>query len=167
MKIFPEKKFRYFLIVSLVFFLFGCDMSEDKQKVSKDLVAFKNMIALDIPIKTVTWEVFGTPEHNGGVPGPTDFLTLIAEIEPVSDEEILNSDTGKSVWIAPESPRPWLEKEFRNLLEISKNSSFDVSLKKNCRSISGTLKQTGKAVNGLACEGNKKILIYFQIANYT
>nr|GEU80231.1 hypothetical protein [Tanacetum cinerariifolium] len=138
------------IAVSLVFFLFGCDMSEEKQKVSKDLVAFRNMIALDIPIKTVTWEVFGTPEYNGGVPEPTDFLTLIAEIEPVSNEEFLNSDTGKSVWIAPESPRPWLEKEFRNLLEISKNSSFDISLKNNCRSISGTLKQTGKAVNGLA-----------------
>src|ERR1700712_2222985 len=26
----------------------------------------------------VQWEVFGTPEWSGGVPGPTDFVSLIA-----------------------------------------------------------------------------------------
>lgn len=62
----------------------GCDPKGNFNE-SSDVAAFHQLVELDLPAKSVRWEVFGTPEYSIGVPGPTDFVTLGAEL-PVVDQ---------------------------------------------------------------------------------
>ena len=116
-------------VLCATFFLLGCNMKDEVSKVSSDLAALRNVVNFDIKTKSTRWEVFGTPEYTGGVPGPTDFVTLIAEIEPEDQKffEIM-PPTGE-VWIAPEAARPWLSSTFRSMLEGNKNTTVNLSSK--------------------------------------
>ena len=153
------------VLISIV--LVGCQARDDSKNVSVDLDAFNRLVTIDIPFKSISWEAFGTPEYTGGVPGPTDHVTLIAQTEFSNDTHFDQRPGSGLIWIAPESARPWLEPEFRRLLENSKNETVDISKKGNCRLLTGLLKKTAKPVTGFACQGAAKTLIYLRIADYT
>ena len=93
----------------LAIFLLGCQTKEETKNVLTDVAAFNGLVTVDIQPRTVSWEVFGTPEYTGGVPGPTDHVTLIAQTEASNDEKFDQRPTTGTVWIAPESSRPWLD----------------------------------------------------------
>lgn len=71
------------ICVSLV--MSGCNL-ERNSKESNDIAALQQFIELDILPRSARWEVFGTPEYSAGVPAPTDFITLIAEV-PALDQK--------------------------------------------------------------------------------
>lgn len=147
--------------------LCGCEDKDRRERVSDDATAFKNLVAIDIPYSTVRWEVFGTLEYAGGIPGPTDHITLVAQIVPTKEQPDLRAGS-EIVWLAPESARPWLDPDFSSFIRKNlQNSSVDLTKHPNCHSLSATLKKTSKAVKGFACSGKTKILIYLRIADYT
>lgn len=148
-------------------FLLGCQTKEETKNVSTDVDAFNGLVTIDIQPRSVSWEVFGTPEYTGGIPGPTDYVTLIAQAESPNNTNFSQRPDSGLVWIAPESARTWLEPEFHRLLENSKNETVDISKKGNCRLLTGLLKKTAKPVTGFACQGAAKMLIYLRIASYT
>ena len=144
--------------------LTACSMDENNAKVSDDLNALRKIIKLPNDLTSGTWEIFGTPEYTGGVPGPTDYMTLVAELKlpPGSKTFPTNPDNG-SVYIAPEAARPWISGEFRSILETHKNSTLDLAGAKTCRPYSAKLTQTDNPVSGFACTTSERVFLYLSL----
>jgi hypothetical protein len=140
-------------------------MKTDKD--SDDLGKFQSLIKTDLSFKTIRWEVFNTPEYSGGVPGPTDYVTLVAEVAPIDPRYFQARPKTGEVWIAPESARPWLDSEFHELLKKYGNKSADVSAMQNCRKFEAKLQKSDKTVNGFICNGLSKSLIYLTLLETT
>jgi hypothetical protein len=139
-------------------------MDENTAKVSDDLNGLRKIIKLPTDLTVGRWELFGTPEYTGGVPGPTDYMTLVAEIKlsPQSSAFPTNSDNG-SVYIVPEAARPWISGEFRSILEKHKNSTLDLAGIKNCHPYSARLAQTDNPVSGFACTTSDRVFLYLSL----
>lgn len=142
-------------------------MKDDTTKVSDDSVGLRNLVELELPIKTVRWEVFGTPEYTGGVPGPTDYITLIAEVSPADQKTFEARQETGTVWIAPESARPWLTERFRLMLSTHRNTTVDLSRAFNCRRFEARIKTTGKIADGFICNDSGRSLVYLTLASYS
>jgi hypothetical protein len=141
----------------------GCSREDQIGKVSANLVTLREIIDLQIPAKSARWETFGTPEYNGGVPGPTDYITLVAELESDSSENETNKVPTGITYIAPEAARPWLSDDFRTILAQNKNTDVDLSRKAECRKYATTLKKTGKPVGGFVCSKSGQMLLYLTL----
>lgn len=144
----------------------GCT-NDAAPKVSTDLIALRKIVNLDIAATSAKWEMFGTPEDTGGVPGPTDYVTLIAELAPVDDKITAASAPLGSFWLVPGSARPWLSDTFRTMLEKQDNTALYMSKQTHCRDLRATLQQTGKPVQGFACTSAEKTLVYLTVADYS
>lgn len=147
--------------------LTACTAEDEATKVSTDIAALQKIVNLPLTPVSAKWELFGTPEYTGGVPGPTDVVTLIAELAPVDEAAFAAQAPAGKVWIAPESARPWLTQSFHSMLEENKNRTVDLSTNTHCRSFNATLKQTGKPVSGFACSDAGKLLVYLTISDYS
>jgi hypothetical protein len=143
--------------------LSGCQMNDGK-KFSDNAEELRRIVELDIDSIAVRWEIFGTPEHLGGVPAPTDFVTLVAEIPTLSEAEFMERAKSGTIWIAPEASRPWLAENFRSMLSKHRNAAVDLSGHYNCRAAHGKLKNSARQVNGFICNGPAKGLIYLTLA---
>jgi hypothetical protein len=139
-------------------------MDENKAKVSDDLNALRKVVKLPTDLASARWEIFGTPEYTGGVPGPTDYMTLVAEVKLSAQSSGFpaNSDNG-SVYIVPEAARPWISGEFRSILEKHKNSTLDLAAAKDCHPYSARLTQTDNPVSGFACTKSDRTFLYLSL----
>jgi hypothetical protein len=151
-----EKWVLYTLIL-----LTGCEVKTEKKE-SDDISAFQAIVDINLPLRTVRWETFGTPEYRGGVPGPTDFVTLIAEIEPGQSIFPKEARTGE-IWIAPEAARPWLRPKIRNIFAKYSNRYVDISTIGTCKPLQAQLRKTGKLVPGFICGDAEKSIVYLTI----
>jgi hypothetical protein len=142
----------------------GCSSNKD---VSTDVAALQNIVHLGFTPSSAKWEVFGTPEYKGGLPGPADFQTLIAEVSNVDPAAFAARPASGKFWIAPEAARPWLFSPFRNMLAVQKNRTFDLSNWHDCRALNATLAQTGTVVSGSGCIEGERMLVYLTIADNT
>ncbi|WP_143067858.1 hypothetical protein [Duganella sp. CF517] len=164
---FSIRKFPCAVILTMLCILCGCEDNNRREKVSDDATAFQNLVTVDIPYSAVRWEVFGTPEYTGGIPGPTDYVTLVAQIVPTKKQSDLRVGS-ETVWLAPESARPWPDPDFSSFVRKNlQNSEVDLAKHANCRPLSATLTKTSKPVRGFACSGKAKTLIYLRIADHT
>lgn len=139
-------------------------MDDNKNSVSEDVGALKSIVQLPAETTFARWEIFGTPEYTGGVPGPTDYMTLIAELNP--DDKLwaeLPSEGPADVYIVPEAARPWVSNNFRLLLDRSKNAKLTVSNKNNCKPYTTRLTKTGRPVSGFICKGANQLLLYMMV----
>lgn len=144
----------------------GCSMGEEKKKVSENLAELRKIVELPAAVKSARWEIFGTPEYTGGVPGPTDMVTLVAELDPFVHEVLLRGAAKKgSAFVAPEAARPWLTRDFQNLLAASKNSSLSISYAEGCSPYRTRLAKTGVPVDGFICPGDKGMLLYLTLSS--
>jgi hypothetical protein len=158
---------RIALFIFAGLYLMGCTVEDQSSNVSTDILKLQELVSFDFIPTSAKWEVFGTPEYTGGVPGPTDYVTLIVEFPSIQQKVFVNMPAAAEVWIAPESGRKWLSEPFRLLLELKKNETTDFSTNPDCRSISATLRQTRERVNGLACSHAGKLMVYLTIADYS
>jgi hypothetical protein len=150
--------------VFFMLFLLGCNMSDEDSKSSTDMAALRNTVNLDIPAKSIRWEIFGSPECTGMVPGPTDYMTLIAELEPSDAKTFSAMPAGDKTRAVPESVRRWLGESFRSMLEKHKYLTIDLSVESNYRPLKASLKSTGKPVDGFICSDGIKFLVYLNLA---
>ena len=160
-------KFKWTMAISLITCLTGCKMGDDLPKFSTDIAALEKIIELPVPHTEAKWEVFGTPEYSGGVPGPTDYMTLVAEIKMESVQKMNYGPSSEPFWIAPESARTWLSPKFSRLLESSKNAYIDTADHPDCAPIEVTMKKSRTRRSGFICEGSESFLVYLMIANFT
>jgi hypothetical protein len=146
-------------------FLFGCVMVD--QNISTDLTAFQNLVTVPLHVKAVRWEVFSTPENTGGVPGPTDYVTLVAEIEPASQPDLIKGgQIPAQLDIVPGSARPWLDGRFRALLLGHANRVPEMSDASRCGPIRARLRKTNEPVSGFVCILEEKTLLYLTLLDH-
>jgi len=139
-------------------------MEDTKNKVSDDAKALQDLIDIPAPLKSAKWEMFGTPEYKGGVPGRTDYMTLIAEIVPLENvEKFTNGANDKRVYIVPEAARPWISDQFRNFLEKNKNSNIELATVPGCHIYDTKVRKSGRVINGFSCEKSGHVLLYLSI----
>jgi hypothetical protein len=150
------------LIVSAIILL-GCHAG--KPKVSTSVDELRTKITLDVPGNAVKWEIFGTPEYDGGVPGPTDYVTLIAEFEavPASWSANQSGPLGK-VWVAPESLRTWLSPRSKALFARAKSGDIDLRGDPNCHPYVGHVRKSGRPVQGFSCHHDGHVLVYLTLS---
>lgn len=153
------------ICVFYLFFISGCGIKNDKD--SDDLRKFRSLIKIDLSFNVIRWEVFDTPEYTGGVPGPADYVTLVAEVAPIDQKNFRSRPETGVTWVAPESSRPWLNRDFYQLLRKYGNKSVDVSIMPNCRKLEAKLRQSSRPVYGFICNGLSKSLIYLTLSETT
>lgn len=56
-------------------------MDDKPPGVSNDITALRDVVDMPVDLNWARWKIFGTPEHTAGVPGPTDYITRVAELE--------------------------------------------------------------------------------------
>ena len=152
------------LTTSAVLHISGCSAQDKKLKASDDVKALQQLVDLSPDLKSARWEMFGTPEYEGGVPGPTDYMTLVAEVEPVTNAESFTSGTNdKAIYIVPEAARPWLSSHFQSILAKNKNANFDLATTAGCHAYETKVKRSGRKVNGFSCEKSGKVLVYLSL----
>jgi hypothetical protein len=151
------------LFTSIVL-LGGCSMEDTQTKVSSDAKALQDLIDVPVTLKSAKWEMFGTPEYKGGVPGRTDYMTLIAEIVPIENiEKFTSGANDKIVYIVPEAARPWISDQFRTALEKNANSNINLTTIPGCHIYDTRVKKSGRVINGFACEKSGHVLLYLSI----
>jgi hypothetical protein len=152
------------LFTAAVLCVSGCSAQDKKLKASDDVKALQQLVDLSPALKSARWEMFGTPEYEGGVPGRTDYMTLVAEIEPVTNAESFTSGTNdKTIYIVPEAARPWLSSHFHSILEKNKNANFDLATAAGCHAYETKVKKSGRKVSGFSCEESGKVLVYLSL----
>jgi hypothetical protein len=153
-----------FMLITTVFSS-GCDMTNEKS--SNDIAALRNLVETDLAPRSVHWEVFGSPEYTGGVPGPTDYFVLVAEVEPDDHDRLQTRPRVGKVVIVREAARPWLTEGFRAMLAKHKDSVIDVSIMPDCRKFEAIVKKTAEPVEGFICSDRGKSLIYLILSDRT
>lgn len=165
-----HRKSRMTVLITLILLaicLIGRRMIYDSGNVSTDITQLQKLVDFGAAPTPGKWEIFATPEYTGGVPGPTDYLTLIAELTSFDKKAFLANPQAEEIWIAPESARPWLSENFRRMLTKQKNLVVDFSKNEHCRSLPARLKETSEKVKGLICEDGGSTMIYLRIADYS
>lgn len=155
------------LIIPLIFLmsLVGCNVSKSDQTPSRDLTALQAKIKINLPVQSASWEVFGTPEYKGGVPGPTDLQTLIAEIV-LKDSDFKSHHRLALVsdhFVAPESARFWLSPIFREILDQVRNSTENMGRAYGCFQYETSLIESGRPVAGFLCVSGNRALMYLTL----
>lgn len=157
----------WIIAITVITCFTGCKMKDDPPKFSTDIPTLENIVELPIAYTEAKWEVFGTPEYSGGVPGPTDYMTLVAEISPKSGQKIHYGLSSEPFWIAPESARTWLSPKFFKLLQESKNAYIDTTATPDCTPIEVTMRKSQTRRSGFICRGADSFLVHLLIADFT
>lgn len=153
-------RLRQLALWSIWLSLGACDASSSARS-STDQAELARLVRLDLPINTVRWEVFGTSEYTVGVPGPTDYVTLIAEIAPTIP--VPQTNTAETAWITPGSARPWLSPGFKTLLTQHRNSQPILSRVGYCAPLQAKLEKSGEKVQGFLCSGRASSMVYLTL----
>lgn len=156
------KHYLVLLLLPFTIMVIACDGSK-KSLVSTDLASLEKLVILDVHPASVEWEIFGTPEDTGGVPGPTDYMTLVAQIKPVDAHAFARRPLTQIIQLAPEARRAWLVPAFKSLLDTKRGLSVDLSGNPRYRKAHGTLRLNGTPINGFACTDGEKMLVYLTL----
>lgn len=154
----------YKAVFAVVAFGLGACSSDHDMTVSHDVDALRAVVRIPERINSAKWETFGTPEYKGWVPGPTDYIILIAELES-SDQPptTAHRNIRGSVAIVPEAARPWLSTDFRNMLAASKNTTLTLSAKNACEPYRTVMTMSGRPVSGFICVRPGRSLLYLDL----
>lgn len=138
--------------------------SGEAPRVSDDLAALRDTVAIPAGATSARWEIFGTPETTGGVPGPTDYFTLIAELQPALAPGVKSVGVQRDEMpVMPEAARPWLSDGFRALMEQNRNARLRLAAHKNCRAYQTTVRKSGRLVQGFLCTDGGRTLVYLDV----
>jgi hypothetical protein len=132
------------------------------------LAELNEMVYVGIPAKSVRWQAFGTPEYLGGVPGPTDYITLVAELAP-ADKAWFDkvARTPGQVVVMPEAARRWLSPGFRAMLAKHAGRAPDIASMPACRRHSAAITRSGRVVDGFVCWSPESSLLYLTLSDMT
>lgn len=134
-------------------------MDEDVKVPSNDLRTLAETVDLRIPAKTGQFEIFTTPESGGAVPGPTDYATLVAELDASSGGQQATGTGTPNVWLVSNASRPWLSENFRAFLKRYAGDKFP-SGAPGCSVITVKLVKSNQETHGFQCIKDAKMLVY-------
>ena len=152
---------------ALAVLLAWCNSFDDPEQLSTDIDALKRLINLQFPYTSARWELVPTPEFNGGVPGPTDYITLVAEIAPRDDQKLSSLPMAEPFHPLPNTARNWMNAESRSLLGTSNAASNGLPHHSDCRKVAGTLMRSSRTVTGHLCPSSDRMLLYMVVVDHT
>ncbi|QBE65927.1 hypothetical protein [Pseudoduganella lutea] len=151
-----------YLIFLLTLGLVGCPTAGSRM--SSNLEEIREQIALDIPASSGRWEFFETPEYRGGLPAPTDYVTLVVELDNVAPEWIAaRAQKADMLWVVPEVSRPWLSAASKALLARAKLGKIALAGGDNCHRYSTQVRKSGSVVEGFTCAHGSSVLVYLTV----
>ncbi len=152
--------------VLVALFLAGCKVNKPEQVPSTDMVALRDIVTLDIPTPSGKYEVFGTPESDEGIPGPTDYVTLVAELDVSEPSHLRSMGPDKKPHddfiLVPKASRSWLSEPFKSILTFHQNGKLDLR-KYDCDLFSAKSKKDGHLLSGFLCLRGNRALIYLEL----
>lgn len=156
-----------FSACALAVLLAWCNSFEDPEQSSTDIDALKKLINLQFPYTSARWELVPTPELSGAVPGPTDYITLVAEIGPHNDQEFSSLPMAELFHPIPNTARSWMNAESRSLLSTSNAASSGRPQHSDCRNVTGILMRSSRTVTGHLCPSADRMLLYMVVVDHT
>lgn len=151
--------------LTAIFHLTACKMNNSAP--NNDLDSLNKIVRIETNLQAARWEIFTTPEYQQGVPGPTDYISLVLEVEkPIENNTSKNAQSGL-IWIAPEAARPWMTRESILFIENLKNQTVDLSRLNNCNKIFARLVKSNKKIEGIFCQFHTSSFMYFVLEDHT
>jgi hypothetical protein len=137
-----------------------------KPSPSSNISELGSIIKLSVSVQKVKWEIFETPENSDFVPpGPTDYVTLIAELQSTKGGSLSGgAGLNEAFWIPPEAARHWLSPKFKAMLE---NRSPSAPILQNCKVERFEVRKTGRIKDGLVCDDGELTLLIVTLYEYT
>ena len=153
------------VVITFLMTLTGCNVTNSDQQPSRELAALQAKVKIDLPILSASWEIFGTPEYKGGVPGPTDLQTLVAEFILMDPDFKAHAklERAAEVFVAPEASRFWMSPGFRKMMNEVRNSTEDMGQAYGCFEYEASLSHAGRPVNGFLCVSGDRALLYLTL----
>jgi len=140
-------------------------LSLESPHVSDDLAKLQNTVVIPSGVTSARWEIYGTPEYTGGAPAPTDYFTLIAELQPALAPASTSAGAQQdNIAVTREAARPWLSDGFRALMEQNRNARLHLAAHKNCRAYQTTMRTSGRRVQGFLCTDAGRTLLYLDVS---
>jgi len=155
------------LALSITYFLKRTPaLTDPAPPIETSVVALRERIDILIPIKSVQWQEFGSPEYLGaGAPGPTDNVVLVAEIQTADLKWFKPEPKSEFIMrVVPEAARPWLSEPFK--IEMKKSMpENDYRPAIPCKDYSTTFTKSKNPVEGFICAVPGKVLLYLWITS--
>ena len=152
---------RYLALLSAVV-LAGCPSPGDRM--SSNIEEIRKQIVLDIPASGGRYEFFETPEYRGGVPAPTDYVTLVIELDNVEPAWIAaRARKAEKVWVVPEVSRPWLSEPSKALLARAHLGKIPLASGDNCYQYSTQVRKSGRVIEGFTCAHARTVFVYLTV----
>jgi hypothetical protein len=157
---------KFLVYVPLLALHAGC--TENERGPSNNMAELVDYIQVAMPLSDGQWEIVRTPEHNRGVPGPSDFVTLIAEVSPVDDRKFkeMSIPAGKQ-FVVPEASRKWLSSKFRSMLHERRSKYGELPAALNCKKYETTIRKSKRKVEGFICQDGRAYLLYILLDDMT
>ncbi|NRR30328.1 hypothetical protein HSX11_09010 [Oxalobacteraceae bacterium] len=149
-------------LVLISILITGCGAK--KPKFSFDIFELNKLVQIPIPMKSVQWEVVYLPEDDGLLPGPTDYVSLVAEFVPSTQNWFTQIKAPiQSTYVDPTFVRAWISAPFKsmviaNYVEVGKYP---------CSSFKTTFTKSGKPVEGFVCESGGRGFLYLALEDFT
>lgn len=136
-------------------------------RISTSVPELNEMIQLQIPVKSAKWEVFHTPE-SGGLPAPTDYITLVAEVEPADAHWFpVRAAQWTKTYAIPEAARGWMAEPIRAQLGKLTREGQTHAAPANCKDLQATMTRSGRSVPGFVCAVGTTLLVYVTLQDNT
>jgi hypothetical protein len=143
--------------------LAGCS----PDRVSESVTELDELIRLDIPIQAASWEVFYMPEA-GGLPAPTEYIFLLAEVEPADPGWFASRPSHwTKAYALPEAAREWMSKPVRKQVEALTRQSQDQAVPTNCKDLPAKMTRSDRRVAGFTCTVGAKLLVHVLLQDNT
>jgi hypothetical protein len=152
-----------FVILFALFLLLKASVSPPPPQIKTDAAELRNLVALDIPISSVKWEVFRSPDDSF-FPAPDISTELIAEII-LADPGWFKSDGPlRSNWrLQVEFALPWLSEPFKSFMERATKKDDVLARSPNCGEFKSSIARIGRPVEGFICAAEGKILLHLTL----
>jgi len=152
-----------FALVTLSAVLAACSPDH----ISESVTELHELIRLDIPVRSAKWEVFYTPEA-GGLPAPTDYITLVAELDPIDASWFATRPAHwTKAYAMPEAARDWMSEPLRAQVNKLTRQSQEQTTPGNCKDLQAKMTRSGRPVPGFACTVGAKLLVYVTLQDNT
>lgn len=95
-----------------------------EQVPSNDHVKLEKIVNIGEGYADLKWELFGTPEWSGGVPGPSDYATIITVGKIINMDAVPPGNAGEPYYfLPPNSNRHWLNSEQSSIISFLINGN--------------------------------------------
>lgn len=149
---------RLFFAILAVACLTGCRM--DNKIPSTNLEELRSLIQIGNMASGAKYEIISLPESDNGVPSPTEYVVMIAELEtpkPISSRPV--TPASGQLGLIPRAARPWLSEDFRAMLKKYENNEFNFATQ-GCQEYSTVWVNDNSPVHGFSCNRDGRTLIY-------